>query len=153
MRQSDGRRGDYPFIDLDRRLRDAEQRLRQIPSRFAGGATASRKVLRIVDGNIVETTVGILGIKYSATKISTVAAIYDLSLSATLPDGLGRAELWTDGVLTGYVLVVNSLGYGSPVAHVVVAGYHAETWGAQATLTLASDPTQSMTAYVMRMVA
>jgi hypothetical protein len=146
--------GTVPGSLLDTRNRVAAMAadLQRVPIHLPRGAPASsRMILRIVDGNTVESGTGILGIKYSSSKISTVSSLYDPEVAATLPDGLGRAELWVDGRLTGHVLVVNSTGYGSPVSHIVVAGMEAETWAPEK-LTLAGDPTQSVTAYVMRMM-
>ena len=85
----------------ERRLDDVEAQLRQLPSRWGrGGTKQHHRILEIIGGQQVS---GIDCIKYAASL--SLSQAYDPDAVTSLPDGLGRAWLWTDGVRGGRVLV------------------------------------------------
>lgn len=81
-------------------VRAAVARIPIIPAMAGGGSAAPHRVLEIIGG---QTVSGIDCIKYAASLSLTQS--YDPNTDTVLPDGLGRAWLWTDGVRGGRVLV------------------------------------------------
>ncbi len=82
-----------------------ERELSHLPSRWAGAAPTRFTVIKITGGNTLAT--GQAGIKYSSSAITTVGSDYDPDVDTSFIDGIGRADLYIDGVLqTGKVLVV-----------------------------------------------
>lgn len=83
-----------------RRLQDLERQARQIPSVFAR-SSAEQLVIVILNGNDIGN--GTKGVIYAATV--ALAALPDIAANTDVAAGLGRAHLYTDGVLTGRVWV------------------------------------------------
>lgn len=83
-----------------RRQLDLERQARQIPGRFKY-THSDVNVLVILNGNAVGG--GAKGVKYAASV--SLGALPDISLDTDVADGLGRAQLYTNGVLVGRVWV------------------------------------------------
>lgn len=97
------------------RIAKLEQLTRRIPSRFAGGGAASSvKVLVIIGGNTLAA--GVPGIKYSAGPI-VPTQVYDPEVDSVYPDGMGRANLYVNGVLQPLRVLVrhNYAAYKAPI--------------------------------------
>ncbi len=82
-----------------------EREIAHLPSRWSGGGAQPFTVVKITGGNTLVT--GQDGIKYSSSAITTVGADYDPDVDTSFADGIGRGDLYINGVLqTGKVLVV-----------------------------------------------
>lgn len=93
-------------------IRDLRRRVTQKPETILPVPQVRR--IYIEDGNTLDTTQ--LGIKYSASEITSVPSAYDPNVTSSFIDGIGRGRLEINGVLqSGYVLVVNDSrsGYGN----------------------------------------
>lgn len=91
------------LADLRLRLDRNTAQMRKLPARLgvSGGAEAPQRVLVILNGNAIGN--GAKGVLYAATV--TLSAAPDIDADTDVPAGLGRAQLYTDGVLTGRVWI------------------------------------------------
>jgi hypothetical protein len=106
---------------MQARIDRLERELSGIPSRWAGGADSSLKILQIIGGQTLST--GQAGIKYSSSAIASVPSAYDPEVDTTFIDGIGRAYLYVDGALQATrVLVANYNGNGSPIDFALLGG-------------------------------
>jgi hypothetical protein len=85
----------------ERRLVDLERATRQIPSRWKASSAQQATTLVILNGNSIGN--GAKGILFASTV--TLASLPDISATTDVADGLGRAHLYVDGVLSGAVWV------------------------------------------------
>jgi hypothetical protein len=90
------------------RIAALEQRVRGIPSRFAGGAAPTpHRVLSLIGGNLLYG--GVQGLKYAADPF-TPSQVWDPDVDDVMDTGLGRAALYVDGLLSaGYVLIRHNM--------------------------------------------
>jgi hypothetical protein len=126
-----------------RRLAGIEQRLRGLPSRWAGGGVITpRRMVWIIGGNALAT--GHESIQYAASV--TPGAVYDPDVDTVYPAGLGNGWLFVDGVqqLNRVLVRHDFTGYTQPL----LAG---RIMGVRGTVTLyyPSDPDGPMTAYTL----
>lgn len=132
--------------ELERRLSAIERRLGELPSRWAGGSATQIYTLDIIGGNTLDDGVT-AGIVYSETPIADVPSLYDPDVTSSFIDGIGRARLYIDGISQpGYVLVVHDGGSGA-ITNALFAGDLCLASPSTVSIPLASDPTQSVTAY------
>ncbi len=96
------------LADLRLRLDHNTAQLRKLPARLgvSGGAEAPQRVLVILNGNSLGG--GLLGILYAGSVTLSVAP--DLAADATVPDGIGRALLYANGIPQGRVWVRHDRG-------------------------------------------
>jgi hypothetical protein len=115
-----------------------------------GAAAPPVARLVILGGNTLAT--GQDGIKYSSSPITNIPSAYDPTSAFSGITGVGRGEYFLDGVSQGYVLVVNDGTGGSAINYDVVAGSDPDVGSpvvATKSLTVAGDPTDTRTAYVI----
>ncbi len=100
--------------ELLERIDRLERAIKQVPSRFRRGGGASDILeLDIIDGQTVEATTPIYGIKRFSGTLTTVPSAYDPNGVGATPglftatDGIGRARLYTNGVSGTLVLVLH----------------------------------------------
>jgi hypothetical protein len=141
------------FEELRRDVARFRQELAQRPLFGGGGGSSPRYELKILDGNTVYSSGGttVYGINL-ASSIATVPSIYDPNGVGgtaglfTAIDGIGRAQLWINGVLqSGFVLVV--LDPRSPIPTLLAQLDSVRSEGT-VSIPLVSDATQSINAYV-----
>jgi hypothetical protein len=141
--------------DIRRELRRAWAEIAKRPIKVkGGGATASRYLLKIIDGQTVFSSgpTTIYGISKYSGSLATVPSIYDpngVGSTAglfTATTGIGRAALYISGVLqSDLVLVVFDSASPIPTSLAELDAVASET---SRSIPLVSDPTQSVTAYV-----
>lgn len=142
------------FEELRREVVRVRQELAKRPLQGGGGgAAAPRYELKILDGNTVYSSgpTTVYGINLAGT-VADVPAIYDPnSVGGTAGlfsaiDGIGRAQLWINGVLqSGFVLVV--LDGRSPIPTLLAQLDSVRSEGA-VSIPLDTDATQTISAYV-----
>jgi hypothetical protein len=132
---------------------DVPQRVPLIPPK-GGISSAPVYLLKIVDGNTVYSVgaTTLYGVKLASGTIATVPSLYDPNSVGSTPglfaamDGIGRAQLYIDGVLqSGFVLV--AFDAASPIPTALVNGDSVATVASKV-IPLASDATQGVTAWV-----
>ncbi len=108
-----GRRDGNQEADLEERLARMERALKQIPSRFRRGGGGTILQIEILDGQTVEPTTPIYGVKRFSGTLATVPSAYDPTAFGATPglftatDGIGRGRLFTGGLSGDLVLVVH----------------------------------------------
>jgi len=139
---------------LWREMKDLRASIAQRPLKAAPGSTSTYVQLRIIDGNTVFSSGGTTyyGIKRTSSTLTTVSSLWDPTSVGTTAglfsaeDFIGRAFLYINGTLqASAVLVV--LDASSPISTALVQDNTCVAVGTK-TLTLASDSTQSVTAYI-----
>lgn len=91
---------DRELAALRARVADQDARLRRLPARLGVSVGVQPTLtLVILNGNLVGG--GLLGILYSGSV--TLSAAPDLAADTTVPNGLGRALLYVNGVPQGRV--------------------------------------------------
>jgi hypothetical protein len=139
---------DRRLIDLEREVRRLRQSQAQRPIKppKGGGADVQIYTLLIIGGNTLDDSVTD-GIVYESTPLVDVPSIYDPDVDTTFIDGIGRAQLFIDGVLqAGNVLVLHDAS-GGAITEALFANDICLTSPATSSLPLDSDPLQSVTLY------
>lgn len=129
--------------DALRRLAAIEQRLRGLPSRWAGGGTPEpRRMVWISGGNILAT--GHEAIQYAASVTPT--AVYDPDVDTAYPVGLGNGWLFVNGVMQlNRVLIRHDFtGYTQPLLAGRIMGVRGTS-----TLYYPAEPDGPMTVYLL----
>lgn len=88
-----------------RRQLDLERQARQIPSRFKS-ASDDVLVLVILNGNDIGN--GAKGVLYASSV--TLGSLPDISLDTNVANGIGRAHLYINGIISGRVWVRHDRG-------------------------------------------
>ncbi len=145
---------DRRLVELEREVRRLRQAQAQRPFKPPKGSGATQRyLLKIIDGNTVFNSGGTTyyGISRSGSALTTVTSLFDPNSVASTPGlftadtGIGRAQLYINGVLqASMVLVLHDSTSPIPTLLVGGASVRAES---TVSLTLASDATQSVTAY------
>ncbi len=143
--------------EMRREIGQLRSQLAKRPTRVKGGGSATPIMfLRMIDGQTLFNSGGttIYGTSRAAGTTTTVTSLWDPTAFASTAGlfaataGIGRAALITDGVESStLVLVCHDTRSGSLITQALVEGDVACTVGT-VTLTLASDATQSVTAYL-----
>jgi hypothetical protein len=133
---------------LWRELKDLRASIAQRPLRVAPGGSVALYQLYIIGGNTLSDSVTD-GIVYEAAGLVEVPDLYDPDIDTTFIDGIGRAELYINGVAeASNVLVAHYDGNGGPLVRALFADQVVLTTASTVTLPLDSDPTQTVTLYV-----
>ncbi len=143
-------------------LREIRRELRQIRAELAkrplkvkgGGGSTTSYLLKIIDGQTVYSAgaTTLYGVSRSGSAISTVTSLWDPNSVAstaglfTADTGIGRAQLYINGVLQASMVLV-CFDTASAIPTALVQGDTATATSTR-TLTLASDATQSVLAYL-----
>ncbi len=131
---------------LEARIRQLEQTIKRIPSRWPVSSTTLYHL--VIDRGNTLSDGSTLGIKYSSSPIATVPSLYDPTVTSSFIDGIGRATLYVNGVAqTNKVLVVNDGRGDSTINYALFANDRCQTTGLQITIPLVSDATQSVSCY------
>ncbi len=148
---------DRRLVEMEREVRRLRQAQAQRPFKPPkGSGSVPIRFLRMIDGQTLFNSGGttIYGTSKAAGTTTTVTSLWDPTAFASTAGlfaataGIGRAALITDGVESStLVLVCHDTRSGSLITQALVTGDIVCTVGT-VTLTLASDATQSVTAYL-----
>lgn len=138
---------DRRIADLEREVKKLRQALAQRPIKPPKGSATTRIYTLIISGGNTLDDGVTSGIVYSETPITEVPSLYDPNVDSTFIDGIGRATLYIDGIAqSGYVLVVHDGGSGA-ITNALFAGDPCLASPNAVSIPLASDSSQSVTAY------
>lgn len=99
-----GRKGNDRTSLLEDEVRAMRERLAMVPSQF--GSSDDALTLVILNGNSIGN--GAKGVLYAAS--ISLASLPDLALDTDVANGLGRAQLYVNGILSGRVWVRHDRG-------------------------------------------
>ncbi len=100
-------------MGMEENIRALQQEIRWLKREIAarpvkkkgGGGAVQLRTVSIVGGQTLAT--GEAGIKYSSSAITSVPSAYDATVDSSFVDGIGRGLLFTNGVSSVNVLILN----------------------------------------------